>query len=228
MKIIKHSHIGAIAHYLAQLIVKTLRVKWHLHPNIDPKKSYAYGFWHGKQFAPIMLMPNFGESEIACLVSASRDGEILSAWLKRLGYHIVRGSSSKKAIASVVKLLAAAKQGYSVGIAADGPRGPRLQAKAGLAFLAYKAGMEVIPFGVSYSKKIQFNKAWDKYQFPLPFAKVIFYLGEPIKINDLEDVEQVSVLITNALNEAEANAEQILKASQLKLSTTDKSVKSQI
>ena len=79
----------------------------------------------------------------------------------------------------MVKLLNAAKEGYSVGIAADGPRGPRYQAKSGLAFLAYKTGIEIVPLGVAFSSKWLFKKAWDKYQFPLPFCKFPFILENP-------------------------------------------------
>ncbi len=99
-------------------------------------------FWHDKQFATITLLSKFGIEKRAGLVSASRDGDMLASWIKRLGYHVVRGSSSKKALSSLVNLLAAAKEGYSFGIAADGPRGPQFVAKSGLSFLAYKAGLQ--------------------------------------------------------------------------------------
>ena len=116
---------------------------------------------------------------------------------------------AKKRLA--VKLLNAAKEGYSVGIAADGPRGPSHEAKAGLAFLAYKAGIEIVPFGVAYSSKFQFQKAWDKYQLPKPFSKVIFYLGEPLNMPNIDNINEANTMVAQAINAAELKANLILE-----------------
>lgn len=201
--------VGAFAHYVSQLLIKTLRVQYALHPNVVMDKQYAYGFWHDKQFAPITLMPKFGGNKRAGLVSASRDGDMLASWIKRLGYHVVRGSSSRKALSGLVNLLAAAKEGYSFGIAADGPRGPKYVAKSGISFLACKAGVEIVPVGVAFSSKWQF-KSWDQYQLPKPFAKIIIYVGEPLSITDPTKIDEVTHQFENALIEADKQAEQVL------------------
>ncbi|HRE32206.1 MAG TPA: lysophospholipid acyltransferase family protein [Candidatus Berkiella sp.] len=179
-----------------------------MHPNVDPTRQYVYGFWHGKQFAPIMFLPKWGPAKHVGLVSASRDGEMLSVWLQQLGYHVVRGSSSRKAISSLVKLINAAKEGYSMGIAADGPRGPALKAKAGISFLAHKANLQVVPIGVAYSKPWQF-KSWDKYQLPLPFTKAVLYFDEPISVNEVSD--NVNEQMAKAIDVAELTAFELLK-----------------
>ncbi|MFI4937069.1 MAG: lysophospholipid acyltransferase family protein [Candidatus Berkiellales bacterium] len=212
MKFFKFSPIlaGNIAYFLTKFLLKTQRVKIGQHPEIRDKQQYAYGFWHDKQFAPISLMAKLGSCKHACLVSASRDGDILATWLRRIGYHVIRGSSSRKAISSVVKLLHAANAGYSVGIAADGPRGPRYQAKSGLAFLAYKAGIEIVPLGVAFSAKWLFKKAWDKYQFPMPFCKIAFYFGQPLKVEDIKDIEGINALVAKALHAADRTAKELL------------------
>lgn len=209
MRIFSSTTIGAIAHSITQILVKSLRVQIVTHPEFKSLNQYAYGFWHDKQFAPIMQMAHLGNCKHAALVSASRDGEILSTWLSKLGYHIIRGSSSRKAISSVVKLLNVAKEGYSVGIAADGPRGPRHEAKSGLAFLAHKAGLEIVPLGVAYSKKLKFSKAWDQYQLPLPFSKLVFYFGQPFSISDadMQDIDTVNAQVAAAIQAAEMHAE---------------------
>lgn len=200
MKILSPTFIGKVAHYATQLLFKTLRVSIYSHPSVNPDLQYVYGFWHGKQFAPIILMPRRGNRKQVVLVSASRDGDMLATWLNLLGYHTIRGSSSRKGISSLVKLIAATKEGYSIGIAADGPRGPEFEAKAGVTFLATKAGLKFIPFGVAYSKKWLFN-SWDKYQLPWPFSKVVLYLGEPIEVTDVH--MNVSPVITLADQKAQ-------------------------
>ena len=158
-----------------------------------------------------MLMPHFGGQQKVGLVSPSRDGEMLAVWLERMGYEVVRGSSSKKSISSLVTLLGKMKEGYTVGVAADGPRGPRHEAKAGVAFLAHKAGnIKIIPMGVAFTPNLTFKKSWDQYQLPLPFCKTAIYVGEPIAMPDLDDVNAINERMTAALKAADQKASQLL------------------
>lgn len=210
MKFLKPTLIGGIAHTLSQLLLKTYRTQVVIHPSVQPKQQYLYGFWHDKQFTPILLMNRLGNRRYVGLVSPSRDGEYLAHWLKRLGYEVVRGSSSRQGVKGLVKLLRALKEGYSLGITADGPRGPAYEAKAGIAFLSYKANIAIIPIGVAHSAKWQFNKAWDKYQLPLPFSKILLYLGEPIQVSDLQDTQAISTQISQAITQADQEASRFL------------------
>jgi len=172
--------VGYLAYLIGRVLLKTLRVECVFHPDFDLKQQYVYGFWHDKQFSPIMLLTKIGRLKKIALVSASQDGQIIATWLKCLGYDAIRGSSSRHGIASMVRLIAKAKKGYDVVIAADGPRGPRHRAKLGVGFIADKAKLAIVPLGVAYSKKWVFLKAWDRYQLPCPFSKVIFYFGAPL------------------------------------------------
>ncbi|MBS0290436.1 MAG: lysophospholipid acyltransferase family protein [Proteobacteria bacterium] len=205
--------VGAVAHYVSKALVKTLSVDIRLHPDVIIDNQYVYAFWHDKQFAPIMLLANsaLGQGKHACFVSASKDGEMLAEWLRRLGYYLVRGSSSRKALSGLVNLIAATKAGYSVGITADGPRGPYHKSKTGAAFLAFKAGIGLIPLGVAYSAKWQFNKSWDKYQLPKPFAKAIIYIGAPLYITDLSDMDLIVSQVDQAIEISDQKAMAILK-----------------
>jgi len=210
MKIFSPKLIGRFAHILSQCLIKTLRIRIVLHPDTQKDKQYAYGFWHDKQFAPVLLVCKIFNIKSVGLVSASRDGDMLSSWLTCLGYHVVRGSSSRKAISSLVKLLAAVKSGYSIGIAADGPRGPRYEAKPGISYIACKAGVPVVPIGVAYSAKWIFKKSWDKYQLPIPFSKLVLYVGQPLAISDISDLEAVNNKIAMAICFTDEKAQSIL------------------
>ncbi|MBS0287145.1 MAG: lysophospholipid acyltransferase family protein [Proteobacteria bacterium] len=204
--------VGAVGHVISKLLVKTLRVDIRVHPKVVIENQYIHAFWHDKQFAPIMLLANsaFGKGKHACFVSASGDGEMLAQWLKRIGYKLVRGSSSRKALSGLVNLIAITKDGYSVGITADGPRGPYHKAKTGAAYIAYKAGIGLLPIGVAYSAKWQFNKSWDKYQLPKPFAKTVIYVGEPLAITDISDMDSVISAVDQAIDASDATAHEIL------------------
>lgn len=210
IRLISPRAIGTFAYCVSQCLIKTLRCKVISHEKFDPKEQYIYAFWHDKQFAAIMLMSTFGGNKKVGLVSPSRDGEMLAVWLARMGYEVVRGSSSKKSISSLVTLLGKMKEGYTVGVAADGPRGPRHEAKAGVAFLAHKAGIKIIPMGVAFTPNLKFEKSWDQYQLPLPFAKTAIYVGEPMAMPDLEDVNAINERMTAALKDSDQKAKQIL------------------
>lgn len=215
ISVIKPSHIGVAAYCAAKLLIKTLNIKVVRHPACDPQAKYVHGFWHDKHFIPIMLITKYTPHQYAGLVSMSRDGEMLATWLKRLGYEIIRGSSSRKAISSFLKLLDALKQGYVIGIAADGPRGPRYEAKSGLSFLAYKSGLPFVPLGVATTSKWCFEKSWDKYQLPKPFGKGVLYFGEPIWINNLDDQEKINQQIADSITHADQMAQRILEGESL-------------
>ena len=216
MRVISPTFIGSFAHYCSQWLVKSMRVKIVLHPNADPYQQYVYGFWHDKQLLPIVSMPKWGYCKNAGFVSTSRDGEMLATWLKLLGYEVIRGSSSKKAISGLVKLVGMLKDGYSVGIAADGPRGPRHEAKTGISFLAHKSGLKVIPLGVALGGKRIF-KSWDQYQLPYPFSKGVIYVGEPFVIDDLKNVDEVNLRVAKAINDSEQKAQMILEGKTIKM-----------
>lgn len=199
-----------MAFCVSRLLEITLSSKIKLHPEISPKGQYIYCFWHGKQFMPVMAMHRLGNKKHVALVSTSRDGEMLTTWLKALGYKVIRGSSSKNAVSSLKKLLNYAENGYSLGIAADGPRGPIFQAKSGSIYLAAKTGLKIVPIGTYYKKAYQLD-TWDEYQLPKPFSEVIFYLGEPLVVpkeaaNEANLLNLYTEKLMHALEESEKKA----------------------
>jgi lysophospholipid acyltransferase (LPLAT)-like uncharacterized protein len=211
---LKQKIIGFSAFLVSRLLSLTLSVKVITHPSLHPKEQYIYCFWHGKQFMPVMRMRWLGNQKHVALVSASRDGEMLTTWLKAIGYRVIRGSSSRKAVSGLKNLLQYANQGYSLGIAADGPRGPIFQAKSGVVYLAAKTGVKIVPISTVYQSAIQLN-AWDRYELPKPFSKTILYLGEPIMVpkeitENSVDIQKYTEKVMQALQMSEAKAAELL------------------
>ena len=207
----KQKVIGFLAFLVGRLLYFTLFIHEIRHPDIQPKEQYIYCFWHGKQFMPLMCMHRLGNQKHVALVSASQDGTMLATWLQAMGYKVVRGSSSRKAVSGLKKLLNAARQGYSLGLAADGPRGPIFEAKSGAIYLAAKTGIKIVPIGTAYQHAIQL-KAWDKYQVPKLFSKSCLYLGEPIEVpkqvtEDITELNNYTEMLSNQLNLAQVKAE---------------------
>lgn len=121
---------------------------------------------------------------IYALVSRFRDGDIAEKFLLSLGYRVIRGSTEegkpqKGGSAGFLKLLRVLKEGQTVAITVDGPKGPYGKVKPGIILLAQKSGIPIIPVYVSFDWCIKLN-TWDKFTIPLPFSKAKVRIGHPI------------------------------------------------
>lgn len=213
--VLKQTVLGDLAYVVTKCVFKSLRSYIFAHPSVDPNQPLILSFWHGKLFLPIMEVSSWQHKKIAGLVSPSRDGAILTRWIERVGFRVVRGSSSnRKGASSVVKLIELAKEGYSLGIAADGPRGPIYCAKSGSAYLAQKTGLPILPIGAAYYTAKQF-RSWDRFLFPMPFSKATIYLNELIYVKPNDDLESATRMLELSLNAADAKAALLLKGSKL-------------
>lgn len=101
----------------------------------------------------------------------------------RLGFNLIRGSSSKKAIQSLKKLVNILKKTNYVGITPDGPRGPKEVFKEGALYLSYLSGVPVYLVGVGIKKYIELP-TWDRFKIPLPFTKCVIFISSPFYIKN--------------------------------------------
>jgi len=168
----------------------------------------VYAFWHG-----MLLFATFPfrHKGVHAVVSLSRDGEYLSRVLSAWGYRMIRGSSSRGGLQVYRKALEVLRSGGTLGLAPDGPRGPRQQVNPGAVRMAATSGAHIIPMGCAYSKKITF-RSWDRFQIPLPFSKVAVIFGEPIGIFGNDDVacRAVEEELRLRMNDLTLRAEQLV------------------
>jgi hypothetical protein len=73
------------------------------------------------------------------------------------------------------------ENGSDVGLAPDGPQGPRHKVQKGVIDLARLSGAPILPMAFSSSKKKIF-KSWDAFLLPLPFSRGVFVWGDPIYV----------------------------------------------
>ncbi|MCA6071068.1 MAG: lipopolysaccharide heptosyltransferase II [Endomicrobium sp.] len=191
----KESFIKIVA-FICHIIDKTLRKK-SLNETLHYPEPSIYSFWHGNEFP--MMMSN-QKNNIVIMVSLSDDGEMLSQILKSFGYITVRGSSSKGGERALIKIIRYARQGRTLAFAADGPRGPYHKLKSGVVYTAQKTGMPLLPINCSPKNKIVLNKSWDKTIIPLPFSKTVQIYGEPVYVNDGDNIEEKTTLVEERLN----------------------------
>jgi lysophospholipid acyltransferase (LPLAT)-like uncharacterized protein len=147
-------------------------------------------FWHGRIF---MATYYFRGRGIVVMISQNRDGEYISRVIRRFGYEVARGSSSKGTHGATVEIIRAVRGGKDVGFAIDGPRGPRYVAKPGAAYIARKSGNPVIPFHISVEKK-WILKSWDHFQVPRPFSRAVVLIGQPIYVDANAGDEEINCM----------------------------------
>ena len=206
---LKSRLLGYLGYYITRLLRLTLQTVISKHPEYDSKMQYLFAFWHGKQLLPVFELQNH-ETKRVVLVSPSRDGDLLSVCLKNLGYEIIRGSSRKQNIGALAGMLRKLKAGYSLGFGIDGPIGPIYKVKPGMTHMAQKLGIPIIPVGSAFSRSWVFEKAWDKYEIPKPFAKAVFYLGKPFIIKKEADLAMSNDRLEALIIQAEIAARALL------------------
>ena len=167
-----------------------------------------YAFWHGKLWLPVYY---FRGLDYLVLSSLSRDGEYMTRVLKRYGYQIIRGSSSRGGSRALLALIKEIKKGNSAFITPDGPTGPVYKVNPGIIYLQEKTGVPIVPLGVAIKHKKVFN-SWDRLNFPLPGTRAVMIFGELLEFKpDSCSIEERAVLLEEALNRVQKKAEELLE-----------------
>ncbi len=169
-------------------------------------------FWHSRMFMMpelqrrVARMPDF-----RMLVSRSRDGQLVARTVKTLGITTFAGSSSRGGFEALKSIRAALADGATVGVAPDGPRGPRMRMKAGVVSAAQRADVPI--FAVTFSATRARNlKSWDRFMVPLPFSKVVFVIDGPISVGrhtSADDAEAARGMIEDRLREVTRRADEL-------------------
>lgn len=173
---------------LARLWLWTLRLHGSHGAPLPPRAIIL--LWH--EHLPI-CMRAFAGRGIHVLISKSRDGEWAAQACLALGYRVHRGSSSGgadgKAFGGLRALARAAERGPALlGMALDGPRGPRRVPKPGSLWLARRLDAPIVPVSVSARRAFRLG-SWDRALIPWPFSRVEIRIGEAIRPRSMEDIE---------------------------------------
>lgn len=139
------------------------------------------------------------------MVSQSRDGDVISRLLLRWGYQPIRGSTGREGVKVLVEAIRSLKDGSSMAITPDGPRGPAQVVQDGLLAMAQKSGAAIVPFSSSARWRIHVS-SWDRFLIPLPFSRGVMVFGEPIFVND---IERARSQVQEALNDVQQQADRL-------------------
>jgi hypothetical protein len=185
---IKQKLIAWIIYTVIRTIAATLRYRWGRDPRTLPQEGRPYIFctWHNRLPLSLIMYRQFVESggqpfRLAAIVSASRDGAVLTRILELFNVRPARGSSSRRGAQVLLELATCAEQGFDLAFAPDGPRGPIYEMKPGVITLASMTGRPLVPASYHLGSKITL-KSWDRFQIPLPFSKCTFNFGDPVPV----------------------------------------------
>ena len=145
--------------------------------------------------------------------AAEEDGpyeqmQILARAMQHLGWGIIRGSTTRKAVPALMRLLREDRR--HICITPDGPRGPRRTMAPGPIFLASRLGLPLVCMGYGYDRPWR-AKSWDRFAIPRPFTRGRAVFGPPLRVPanlDRDGLERYRVYFERLLNwltdEAEA------------------------
>jgi lysophospholipid acyltransferase (LPLAT)-like uncharacterized protein len=174
--------LGVILGIIARWWLATLRVRVEVHPALLTEEAgrapWVLSFFHGTQF-PLLAWKRRRTTVV--MVSLSKDGEMQARALARLGFDVVRGSTSKEGARGLAALVRKVRRNErDVAFAVDGPRGPYGVPKPGAAFVAARTGAWLVPMGSAVGQGKVFHRAWDRFALPWPFTRVVVTLGPPV------------------------------------------------
>lgn len=168
---------------LALLWSRTLRIRqrgWEPLQAERNRNPVVFTLWHDELFVPCCFHRHQG---VIAVVSASKDGEILAQIMRRMGYSLARGSSNREGLRALRSAMRSMQEtGRDAVLTLDGPKGPRHEVKEGAIYLAHRVGVPICPARVSISRVKRFERAWDRFQLPLPGARCTIVYGHPYRI----------------------------------------------
>lgn len=174
--------IGISGAWLVRRLVGTTRFHFrYADPSVNPEiartsgKRYIYAFYH-----EVMLFPAhfWAWPEMQILISDHRDGELITQVVQRLGFGVVRGSTTRGGARALREMTQRVDRGH-LCVTPDGPKGPRRHVHQGLAYLASRTGLPIVGAGMAFSNPWRAN-SWDKFAVPRPFGQAACVVPEPV------------------------------------------------
>ncbi len=157
----------------------TLKYEAAFHPDfndpasVDFKPPAIYLVWH--EYIPVFTYLR-GFCNMAMLASRHQDAEWLTQTTRFVGFSMVRGSTNRGGMRALREMMRMDRE-TNLGIAPDGPRGPRRKVAAGAVFLASKMEIPVVCVGIGYDRPWRMRRTWDQFAVPRPFSRARAIVG---------------------------------------------------
>ncbi len=206
---------GLIASYIrwVQRTGKWQRIGFEpLHEVLDNGEPVIALLWHQKLAQSPYLFP-VDRAPICSITSSARAGSMVGRIQLLFGMDTIAMSSHKRHVALTREVIGKMKQGISIGIAVDGPRGPHRIASNVPLVWARTTGKRV--FYITYSARHTSElSSWDRLQTPRPYTDGVFICREwtetvPRKADE-ETIEALRKNLQDFMNDVTAEADRMV------------------
>ena len=185
---------------LMKLLWFTYRKKYHFIDEPIEGQCMAVT-WHSELLiSPQVYRKLRREQKTAAIIAQHHDGELIARTLNFLGITALRGSSRRGAKAVLIAAITALKEGSSVMITPDGPKGPRYSMSDGAVALALRSNLPLMVVNYQAHSFWQLN-SWDKFIIPKPFTKLNIY-HQVIKLSNMQKEDAKEYLLKQMLTHA--------------------------
>ena len=167
-------------------------------------KSVIIASWHSH------LLPTFMDlagNQYYGLAGLHKDAELISKIGDKMGWKLLRGSSSdqgKKVYKEIVNVLAS--PGNVVALTPDGPQGPAKIPTPGTIRAAQKPGAVIIPAMGQSTRRWSFTN-WDTFFVGKPFSRIEMIYGDPLVFLESEAFNVCENKLKQALDNLENEVE---------------------
>ena len=169
---------------VGSVLFRALASTWRLRViNAEPHRTVRargqpviYTFWHGTM---LPLLWQHRKEHVAILISEHGDGEIIARIAHSLGYHSVRGSSSRGGERALLGTVRELESGRDVAFTPDGPRGPLESFAPGALIVSQRTGAPIVFITVDAPNAWRL-KSWDRFLIPKPFSRVTIAYENPL------------------------------------------------
>jgi lysophospholipid acyltransferase (LPLAT)-like uncharacterized protein len=204
--------VGIAGSKLVRGLVGTSRFHFrYADPSVNPEvarrtgERYIYAFFH-----EVMLFPAYfwAWPEMQILISDHRDGELITQVVQRLGFGVVRGSTTRGGARALREMTHRVDRGH-LCVTPDGPRGPRRHVHQGLAYLASRTGLPIVGAGMAFDRPWR-ARSWDRFAIPRPFRAAACVVPEPVFVPpdaDRDAIEAARLEVETRMNRATDEAE---------------------
>jgi lysophospholipid acyltransferase (LPLAT)-like uncharacterized protein len=175
--------IAAAVYSVIRMLGPTLRFEvlgWQRAERVHASgKRCIWAFWHRIIIPIVWWHRNHGT---VVMNTTAFDGQWTRKVIEWLGFGTAQGSSSRGGLRGLAVMARRLEEGLDCAFTIDGPRGPRYVAKPGPVMLARKSGCPIQVFHIGVDRGKTFEKTWDHFLLPAPFARAVILFSSPIYV----------------------------------------------
>jgi lysophospholipid acyltransferase (LPLAT)-like uncharacterized protein len=131
--------------------------------------------WHAELLVSPQVYKKLRKNQkTSAIIAQHHDGELIARTFSFLNILPLRGSSRRGAKSVLIAAIKALKDGSSIMITPDGPKGPRYSMSDGAVSLALRSNLPLMVVNYKASSYWMLN-SWDKFIIPKPFSSLEIY-----------------------------------------------------